>query len=76
MLINIIQIITIMQIKIISKNKTNKHVFFYFFRPDKEWPWSCVSLSMIENQVYVVLILKLVSYDCWYFFFGFFENFI
>jgi len=31
MLINIIQIITIMQIKIISKNKTNKHIFFLFF---------------------------------------------
>jgi len=31
MLINIIQIITIMQIKIISKNKTNKHIFFIFW---------------------------------------------
>jgi len=30
MLINIIQIITIMKIKIISKNKTNKHIFFLF----------------------------------------------
>jgi len=29
MLINIIQIITIMQIKIICKNKTNKHIFFF-----------------------------------------------
>ena len=30
MLINIIQIIKMMQIKIISKNKTNKHTFFIF----------------------------------------------
>jgi len=35
MLINIIQIIKMMQIKIISKNKTNKHTFFIFFDPTR-----------------------------------------
>ena len=35
MLINIIQIITIMQIKIIIKNKTNNHIFFIYLVPTR-----------------------------------------
>jgi len=51
-----------MQIKITSKNNRNKHIFiFLFFEPDKDLPWSYVSLCVIENQDSRSSILKI----CW-----------
>jgi len=64
-----------MQIKIISKNKTNKHIFF-IFEPDKDWPWYYVSLSVIENQGSRNSNFKIGLLWLLVFIFYFFENFI
>jgi len=43
-----------------TNNNTDKFLFFYFFEPDKDWPWSYVFKRKIRDHV--VLILKV---DWW-----------
>jgi len=50
MLINIIQIITIMQIKIINKNKTNKDIFFIFLARQGVTLVLCISIHDIKSR--------------------------
>jgi len=67
MLINIIKIIKFMQIKIISKNKTNKHIFFYFFWT-RQGLTLVVRISIHDRKLGLrSSILRILFSDIWYF---------
>jgi len=50
-----------------TKQINNENILLFLFGSNKAWPWSYVSLYMIENQGTRSSILRILFGDIWYF---------